>query len=89
MRITFDQTKRDQTFAQRGIAFEDALLVFRGRTFDFEDKRENYGEHRYISYGYLMDRMVVICFTPRGADRHIISMRKANDREQKKIEPFI
>jgi hypothetical protein len=29
-------------------------------------------------YGKLEGRMIVIGYTPRGADRHIFSMRKAN-----------
>ncbi|YCA04556.1 BrnT family toxin [Pseudomonas sp. AK106] len=30
----------------------------------------------------LSERMVVLVWTPRGAARRIISMRKANEREQ-------
>jgi len=30
MRITFDQAKRDQTLAERGLDFADAVLVFEG-----------------------------------------------------------
>ncbi|WP_245516648.1 BrnT family toxin [Methylobacterium segetis] len=26
--------------------------------------------------------MIILIWTPRGADRHVISMRKANDREK-------
>lgn len=33
--------------------------------------------------------MVVIGYTPRGADRHVLSMRKANDREQTSIAPLL
>jgi hypothetical protein len=33
--------------------------------------------------------MVVIGYTPRGADRHVFSMRKANEREQARIAPFL
>jgi uncharacterized DUF497 family protein len=31
---------------------------------------------------------VVIGYTPRGAVRHIFSMRKANDREKDRLAPF-
>jgi uncharacterized DUF497 family protein len=37
----------------------------------------------------LRDRMVVIGYTPRGAARHVFSMRKANDREQALIAPLL
>jgi uncharacterized DUF497 family protein len=33
-------------------------------------------------------RLVVVGYTPRGADRHIFSMRKANRREQARLAPY-
>ena len=47
----------------------------------------DYGEVRIICFGLLAGRMVVVGYTPRGADRHIFSMRKANEREQERIGP--
>lgn len=82
MTITFDPSKRDRTLAERGLDFLDAQLVFDGVTVDFEDRRYDYGEDRFICYGHLYGRMVVIAWTPRGEDRHVFSMRKANEREQ-------
>lgn len=46
--------------------------------------RKDYGEERFIKVGFLDGRMVFVAWTPRGADRRIISMRKANRREQAK-----
>ena len=40
-------------------------------------------------FGMLANRMVVVGYTPRGADRHIFSMRKANDRELARIKPLL
>jgi uncharacterized DUF497 family protein len=34
----------------------------------------------------LHGRMVIVVWTPRGEDRHVMSMRKANDREQAKYQ---
>jgi uncharacterized protein len=89
MRITFDPAKRDKTFMERGLAFEDAAVVFAGLTLEMPDTRMDYGEVRMICYGLLEGRMVVIGYTPRGADRHVFSMRKANEREQKRIAPYL
>ena len=89
MRITFDPIKRARTLADRGLDFEDAIIVFEGITVEVEDTRKNYGEKRIICFGMLGDRMVVIGYTPRGADRHVFSMRKANDREQARIAPLL
>ncbi len=82
MPITFDIAKRDKTLAERGIDFMDAALVFEGRHFTLADDRREYGEARFITVGLLHERMVVMVWTPRGEARRIISMRKANEREQ-------
>ena len=89
MRITFDPTKRDKALSERGLDFDDAALIFAGVTLEIEDTRKDYGEMRVICYGMLEGRMVVVGYTPRGADRHIFSMRKANEREQNRIAPHL
>ena len=89
MRITFDPAKRDKTLQERGLDFADAEIVFAGVTLEIEDKRYDYGESRFICYGLLLGRMVVVGYTPRGADRHVFSMRKANEREQNRIAPLL
>jgi len=59
-----------------------AAEVFEGPTLTVEDDRRDYGEERYITIGFLDQRMVVVVWTARNATRRIISMRKANEREQ-------
>jgi uncharacterized DUF497 family protein len=82
MQIEFDGDKRDKTLAQRGLDFARAAEVFAGSHFTGEDERSGYHEPRYITVGTLDARMVVMVWTPRGEARRIISMRKANEREQ-------
>lgn len=89
MAITYDPAKRARTLAERKLDFEDAKLVFEATNFETEDTRKDYSEKRIICFGMLRDRMVVIGYTPRGADRHVFSMRKANDREQALIAPLL
>ena len=89
MQITFDPAKRDKTLADRGLDFEDTPKIFAGATLDLEDTRKNYGETRMICFGYLEGRMVVVGYTQRNAGRHIFSMRKANEREQRRIAPLL
>lgn len=89
MRITYDPAKRDKTLSERGLDFEDALLVFAGTTVEVVDDRKDYGERRIVCYGRLHGRVVVIGYTPRGAARHVFSMRKANDREQTRLAPYL
>ena len=89
MRITFDPTKRDKALSERGLDFDDAELIFAGVTLEIEDTRKDYDETRVMCYGLLEGRMIVVGYTPRGADRHVFSMRKANEREQKRIAPLL
>ncbi len=89
MKITFDPVKREKALADRGLDFADAALVFEGVTLEVEDIRRNYGEIRIICYGLLRDRLVVVGYTPRGASRHVFSMRKANEREKARITPLL
>ena len=89
MAITYDPPKRSWTLAERQLDFEDAKVVFEATNFETEDTRKDYGEKRILCFGMLRDRMVVIGYTPRGADRHVFSMRKANDREQTLVAPLL
>jgi uncharacterized protein len=87
--ITYDPDKRAKAPAERGLDFEDTKYVFQGVTLEVEDLRKDYGEPRVICYGTLAGRMVVVGYVPRGANRHVFSMRKANEREQDRIGPKI
>jgi uncharacterized protein len=87
--ISFDPAKRTRTLADRGLDFTDAVEIFAGITAEVEDTREDYVETRIICFGFLRGRLVQIVYTPRGADRHIISMRKANDREKARLASIL
>lgn len=87
MKISFDPGKRERTLRERELDFEDAESVFAGPTITFQDDRFDYPEVRFVTVGLLSDRMVVLVWTPDPDDineecRRIISMRKANAREQ-------
>ena len=84
MTITFDPAKRRKTLSDRGIDFADATRVFAGRTVTVIDDRFDYGEVRYISAGHLDGRMVVMVWTRRGENRHVISMRYCHAKEEKR-----
>lgn len=82
MEVTFDEDKRSITLLKRGLDFARAAEVFEGTEFTIVDDRNNYGEVRYNTLGHLDRRLVAITWTIRDSTRRIISMRKANDREQ-------
>ena len=80
--VEFDPAKCALTLKNRGLDMAEAGQIFAGDTITVEDDRKNYGETRRITVGKLGGRMVVVVWTARGAVRRIISLRKANDREQ-------
>jgi uncharacterized DUF497 family protein len=82
MAVVFDPEKRLRTLNERGLDFAEADEVFEGPHLTVEDNRIDYGEPRYFTVGLLRGRMVVVVWTPRGDNQRIISMRKANEREQ-------
>ena len=83
MHYEWDEAKNRSNRAKHGLDFADAEQVFAGRCVSFIDDRFDYGEIRVVSLGLLAKRVVVITHTPRGQDMtRIISMRKANRREQ-------
>ena len=72
------------TIPESGLDFEDAPYVFAGDIYETEDNRRDYGESRWLTVGFLNGRLVMVVWTPRGDARHVISMRKCNERERKK-----
>lgn len=82
MEIAFDDKKCKATLSARRLDMARADEVFAGPTLTVADARQDYGEQRLITVGLLDDRMVVMAWTERGTARRIISLRKANDREQ-------
>ena len=82
MKITFDPPKHQAALRERGLNFADATIVFAGPTITVQDTRRDYGETRFQTVGFLADRMVMVVWTPRDEARHVISMRKCNDREK-------
>lgn len=84
MKLSWDEAKRTMTLAERGLDFAFAGQMFHESNYNYtiEDLRRDYGEKRYISFGLTNKRLCVVVWTPRGDGRHVISMRKANEREQ-------
>jgi hypothetical protein len=82
MEFEWDEAKRLDNLKNHGLDFEDAKVVFNDEAYVIEDARRDYGEKRFILFGPLFGRIVVVVFTVRNDSIRIISMRKANQREQ-------
>ncbi len=87
MKIEFDPAKRQTTLDARGLDMALGATVFEGDTITIEVETAVHDEERFITVGRLGGRMVVIVWTPRGTACRIISMRKANEREQARYGP--
>ena len=74
---------------ERGLDFARAVEVFDGIHSTGQDKRMGYEEDRFITLGRLDDKMIVMVWTPRGEVRHIICIRKANDREKTLYDSYL
>src|SRR3546814_7351887 len=82
MELSFDEAKRRLTLLNRGLDFARAGEVFDGAELTWIDDRFDYGEVRYNTFGLLDGRLVALTWTISHSTRRIISMRKANEREQ-------
>jgi uncharacterized DUF497 family protein len=81
MRITFDPAKNARNVAERGLAFDLVADLDWSTAIAVEDSRMDYGETRLRVYGLLNDRLHAAVITKRGDAVHVISFRKANERE--------
>ena len=89
MQFEFDTNKRDKTLVERGLDFARVAEVFAGRNLTRRDDRIDYGEDRFVTAGWFDGHIVLVVWTPRGDAHRIISMRKANERESKKLAPYL
>jgi uncharacterized DUF497 family protein len=84
--ITYDPDKNERNVASRGISFDRAADFDWSSALIVEDTRKDYGEARFQALGFIGERLHMLVFTPRADDTHVISLRKANDREVKRYE---
>ncbi len=82
MKLSWDETKRAWTQQNRGLDFADFPTLFDGPHLLREDTRRDYGEIRWVILGLIKRRLMVAAYTMRADRYHVISMRKANDREK-------
>ena len=84
MKLQWDEAKRRETLRVRRLDFADLVRLDWSGAVDILDARMDYGEERRVATGYLDGRLVVVAYTLRGDTVRVISMRKANAREQRR-----
>jgi len=82
MPVEWDEEKNRANLQKHGLSFDDAWQVMAGDTITIPDERYDYGENRLITMGRLSGRVVFVMHVARGETTRIISMRKANARDQ-------
>jgi uncharacterized DUF497 family protein len=86
MNITYDPAKNARNIELRDLSFEQV------EAFEFEtalfspDLRRDYGEERIRALGWLKGRLHALVFTETEDGIRVISLRKANKREEKIYE---
>jgi uncharacterized DUF497 family protein len=81
--VSYDSSKNERNLRERGLPLNWAILIDWLNAFIKEDLRQEYGERRFQALGHIDDRLYAVVFTPRSGRMHVISLRKANSREEK------
>ena len=84
MVLEFDQAKSARNLKERGIGFERFADMDPARAISNEDTRAEYGERRIRMFGPIDDRLHVAVITFRGDRVRVISLRRANRREERR-----
>ncbi|HZF07158.1 MAG TPA: BrnT family toxin [Thermoanaerobaculia bacterium] len=82
MRLTYDRVKNERNIAERGLSLDLAAEFDWSSALITEDTRQPYPEHRYQALGWIGEHLHMLVFTPRNEAVHVISLRRANQRER-------
>jgi uncharacterized DUF497 family protein len=82
IKFEWNTAKRLANSRKHGIDFADAATIFESDIVVLPDDRFDYGEIRYLAFGLLKDKVIVVAYTERGEKIRIISARKALRHEE-------
>jgi len=81
--VEFDPEKNAKNLRERGIGFERFADMDFDTAISLEDTRKDYGELRLRVLGYIDGQLHAAVITPRGEMIRVISLRRANQREER------
>jgi uncharacterized DUF497 family protein len=84
MEIAFDTNKDAANLEKHGISLAAAAMIEWDDALTWTDDRNNYGETRMCAIAYIGNRLHYVAYVDRSEARRIISLRKANSREEKR-----
>lgn len=79
---SWDEPKRRGNIEAHGLDFEGAEAIWDNFTITREDTREDYGEKRMVTFGFLHGEVVVLVHTDRGDDMHVIFYAKLRNMKR-------
>ena len=83
-RVDWDDEKAATNVKKHGIKFEDAARIFLDdRRLDYYDEKHSEEEDRYITIG-MVNAVLFVVYTERGATTRLISARRATKREKER-----
>jgi uncharacterized DUF497 family protein len=82
-----DKAKRNK--AKHGVDFESAKKFEFDTANIFEDDSENYGEERYVGFGFIGNKIHCIVYTIREGDVRVISLRRTTKKEAEDYVRYI
>lgn len=84
MQYEWDETKRRANLRKHGIDFTDIPKMLEGDLVVLADDRYDYGEPRFMAFGFLSGHLVSVAYTERSENViRLISARKASKHETK------
>lgn len=90
MDYEWDENKRVENLAKHELDFADAWQIFDAPILVDIDNREDYGETRFIGFGFLKNFVVALVFTEQDEETiRVISLRKALKYEREYFEEYI
>jgi uncharacterized DUF497 family protein len=89
MEFEWDEDKRREVAAARGVDLLEAALIFEGPVLTRLDTRNDYGEQRRISIGVANGSHFVVVSTMRGEVVRLITAWKAGRNDRRKYQARI
>jgi uncharacterized protein len=90
MQFEWDDAKNLVNIRKHEIDFADVPTMFDGEMLVELDDRFDYGEDRWFGIGFLGSGIAVVVWTERQKNTiRIISARRANHHEQKRLEQYL
>ena len=83
-----DENNRRANLAKHGVDFALVSMFDWGTAIVEPDKRRDYGEVRLGATGLIGHRLYLLVYTKRAGMVRVISLRKANKREQHEWNKF-